>query len=196
MSEINLVENTMTARGVRKARLLKMGSECTQMEWSQFVSDEVNLQGVAIHAWEEKGLGIWNTELSWMAREIVVVRVAGTSLRNSREAGVSRSAAGTLIEGEEQKGWESEGLAAMAWWWLGGMTISFGAEIAAQLFYRVMQIRPSIAFVQGLPKNGPKDAVIKVSYGRPGGVTLAPVRILEAAWAPWGFVVAGGCDEG
>lgn len=72
----------------------------------------------------------------------------------------------------------------LVYWWLGGMSIGFGMQCAASLFFEELGRMPNIGLVQKLPKKF--EPVVEVEYkGQVGSL-----KVCAAEWVPWGFVVA------
>lgn len=72
------------------------------------------------------------------------------------------------------------------WWWLGGMSIGFGLQCAASLYFEELGRMPEHGLTLKLPKK--YEPVVDVEYkGQVGSV-----KVGVAGWVPWGFVVAGG----
>ena len=68
---VKLVDSSITNKGVRKARMVKMGNPITKQEWVAFVPGEVVLSSVALHERYDRELDVHHLEVSWMAREMV-----------------------------------------------------------------------------------------------------------------------------
>ena len=78
----------------------------------------------------------------------------------------------------------------MVWWWLGGMSISFGLQCAASLYFEELGKMPDRGLALKLPKK--YEPVVDVEYKG----LVGSVKVGVAEWVPWGFVAVASNQTG
>ena len=78
MANPKIVDGSMTSKGLRRIRLVRMGEPIQRYEYLQVVPGEVPYSNVLVDTHYDNTLDIHRVDLSWMARE--VVRRAGHPL--------------------------------------------------------------------------------------------------------------------
>jgi hypothetical protein len=163
-----LLENRLTAYGLRRVHVTRMGGAVDVEKWLGQVPEEA--QDLGQRVWVEDVVGVHHLELTWQAREMVKIREedASTGSANGERVVCLWYVGRSFYEPEKKS------------------TIREAADWAGTLYRLKVGAWPVTCFVRQMPAGAAGQRVM-VEDGS-GSTTLA---MTEAGWVPANFIAVG-----
>jgi hypothetical protein len=169
MSELSVLDNSISRCGLRTLHVARMGKEIDLEQVREMIPAEADC--ITWRNWDEDELGIHHFAAFWGAREVVRLEIAG-QVRD------------LPLPMRDDKN-------AVVFWWIGededgkAVRTSWAIDLAATLHRLRLGGWPVWAGMRDVPKNAPEVVKVRDESGQ------AEVRVVGLDWAPCGFVVVG-----
>ena len=173
MSGDTLVQNDLSAGGLRRVHIMRMGQPVDPEIWDHLVPGD-SREDVTHRRYHEAEMDVWHHWMIWPVREFVNLVVPEST---------SPPAPPLKGRGEKRKGIPA------VFWWIGygvdgaALPMRFAIDLAATVYRLRAGSWPGAAMVRKLPKNATETVEVSHQGER------AELRLVEMDWVPEGFVV-------